>query len=1069
MERPQKKPRLGPAPHDESDDDDELNYEPEEIVRKRDPNARLARSRANAAFGLKSAFESIFERYERDFEGVADEIDLFTGDIVIDNRHLQHMRNEKDTGLVAGGAGEGALLHDSEAVTGVASPGGDEDEDQTLQGKSGALVRRAPGALVSRAPSVLGQRPGQRPGVGSLRGPPQSPPFGASPLFFGSWGPPGAMEPLWQTPQLQIPQFKSSFGTNLFTGRYQLPAREASKSIWGPSSGGDEDEDEPDEAPRMRPAPPTKKVPARPKAMKLIRTTPTNADDSGDEDCILMGVDTSLLLSTTPTSPSQQRRQRASTDGSGVPPETDHDDTEGGRETEREKAAVRSTTSRSLAITRELAEQPMRNSSVASRPSVLDGKKSPANKRRPGWPSQPGKSLVVEEKTQENMAMKPAESTPLTLHTAAQATNRNSSKVFVVELRSNHLLNNHDYLDFLDMADLPFPFDSSPSPASPDDSITLPPYDNPCQVTAEFEASLNTATDEPGDNLDQVTAEPEDNPNLAAAETGDSVSQVTAEPDDTLMSSNRIVPDSREQPTSLSSNSVPRRPMERPPERPRHKKKPSTYDLSDEELGFLSRPAQRRKRTPNVALSATNETQSPISTALTTSIDMDTRARASGLTEPTPPSASKLATQDSPGPFNSPIMTRFAHAKTHTSNRFSHRDPRSNGVEKPARCIPRRRKLTPTSLASADETESEGAPAQAGMGLSLSVTPISPPDNEAISNGAEAAKHSGVEVKTSKPRTNTKTTHNINTPLPRSTRPEHELSTRRGTRRASARESEIASMTVTGGTSTPENNQSGITNPSQREPQATAKSRGAAAAEDVAAAIPGSSPPPPGVHLYPALDGVFNVSSASRITRRRTREVANSAGPSPELPAPPFATDGRATPALDHQLPDERWEFATITTPRRELHAGISSGVTSDSQFKPATPSRTPKNKFPISDTSPSALSTGHRSLTSLVPERESLGNDSEDELTASSLWSLFQKATPALPSSGKSLHRKRGPEGTPTKAKKRVSAGRLSSGLGVERPSEPDGSVMRTPGGTIRKCGERGLKCGKDFCFTCC
>lgn len=1066
MERPQKKPRLGLASHDESDDDDELNYEPEEIVQKRDPNARLARSRANAAFGLKSAFESIFERYERNFEGVADEIDLFTGDVVIDNRHLQRMRNEKDMGLVAGEAGEGALLHDSDAVAGVAahardgaSPGGDEDEDRILQGKSGALVRRPPGALIPGAPSVLGQRPG----LSSLGGSALSPPFGASPLFFGSWGPPGAMEPSWQVPQLQIPQFKSSFGTNLFTGRYQLPAREASKSIWGPGSGGDEDEDEPEEAPRMRPAPPTKRVPARPKAMKLIRAAPTNADDSGDEDCILMGVDTSLLLSTTPTSASQQRRARASTHGSGMRPETDYDDTESGKETEREKAAGRSTTSPSPTITRGLVDRPIRNPSVASRPSVLDEKKNfPANRRRPGWPSQSGKSIVVEEKSQENMAMKTTESTPLTIRNAPQATIRNSSKVFIVELRSNHPLNNYDYLDFLDMADLPF--DSSPSPALPNDSRTLPPDDNPGQVTAKPEANLSTATEASGDSLDQATAKPEDNPNQATAKPRDSLSQVTAEPADTLMLSDRVVPDSEEQPTSFPASAAPRRPMERPPERPRHKK-PSAYDLSDEELGFLARPAQRRKRTPN-----TNKKQDPSSTALATSVNMDTRARASGLAEPSPPSASELATQDSPEPINFPIMTRSARSKTHASNRLSHGDSRSNGVEKPARCILRKRKLTPTSLASAEEAESERASAQVGMGPSLPVAPISPPpDNEAVINGAEAAKHGGVKVKTSKPIITPITTHNINSPLPRSTRSKHELSTRRRTRRASARELENASTTVRGGTSTPENIQSGIANPPQREPQMTAESRGATAAEDVAAATSSSSPPPPGVHFSPAHNDAFDASSASGITRRRVRKVAISAGPSPELPAPPFATDGRVTPALDHQLPDDRQELATITTPRREPHARISASVPSNSELKPATPSRTPRNKLPISDTSPSALSTGHRSLTSLVPEKESLGNDSEDELTASSLWSLFQKATPALPSSGKSLRRKRGPEETPTKAKRRVSAARLSSELGVERPSEPDGSVMRTPGGTIRKCGERGLKCGKDFCFTCC
>ena len=48
---------------------------------------------------LKSRFESIFEKYERDFTDLADEIDLNTGQILIDNGHLASMQGEKDVGL----------------------------------------------------------------------------------------------------------------------------------------------------------------------------------------------------------------------------------------------------------------------------------------------------------------------------------------------------------------------------------------------------------------------------------------------------------------------------------------------------------------------------------------------------------------------------------------------------------------------------------------------------------------------------------------------------------------------------------------------------------------------------------------------------------------------------------------------------------------------------------------------------------------------------------------------------------------------------------------------------------
>ncbi|QSS55481.1 centromere protein Scm3 domain-containing protein [Histoplasma capsulatum var. duboisii H88] len=47
---------------------------------------------------LKSRFEDIFEKYGKDFSSVGDEIDLATGNIVIDNGHIERMRNEQDLG-----------------------------------------------------------------------------------------------------------------------------------------------------------------------------------------------------------------------------------------------------------------------------------------------------------------------------------------------------------------------------------------------------------------------------------------------------------------------------------------------------------------------------------------------------------------------------------------------------------------------------------------------------------------------------------------------------------------------------------------------------------------------------------------------------------------------------------------------------------------------------------------------------------------------------------------------------------------------------------------------------------
>ena len=62
------------------------------------PDADLAARRARNDSRLKSIFESIFERYGKDFDGIGDEIDMRTGEIIVDNGHLQGMRNERDAG-----------------------------------------------------------------------------------------------------------------------------------------------------------------------------------------------------------------------------------------------------------------------------------------------------------------------------------------------------------------------------------------------------------------------------------------------------------------------------------------------------------------------------------------------------------------------------------------------------------------------------------------------------------------------------------------------------------------------------------------------------------------------------------------------------------------------------------------------------------------------------------------------------------------------------------------------------------------------------------------------------------
>ena len=58
--------------------------------------AQLHDKRARNDLRLKSRFESIFEKFSKDFTGVGDEIDLATGKVLVNNGHLITMQSEQD-------------------------------------------------------------------------------------------------------------------------------------------------------------------------------------------------------------------------------------------------------------------------------------------------------------------------------------------------------------------------------------------------------------------------------------------------------------------------------------------------------------------------------------------------------------------------------------------------------------------------------------------------------------------------------------------------------------------------------------------------------------------------------------------------------------------------------------------------------------------------------------------------------------------------------------------------------------------------------------------------------------
>ena len=68
------------------------------LVRNDSPGIDLHERRARNDLRLKSAFESIFEKYGKDFSGIGDQVDLETGKIIVDHGHLLGMKHEVDPG-----------------------------------------------------------------------------------------------------------------------------------------------------------------------------------------------------------------------------------------------------------------------------------------------------------------------------------------------------------------------------------------------------------------------------------------------------------------------------------------------------------------------------------------------------------------------------------------------------------------------------------------------------------------------------------------------------------------------------------------------------------------------------------------------------------------------------------------------------------------------------------------------------------------------------------------------------------------------------------------------------------
>ena len=195
MEPPTKRIKL----HDngvEEENDDELAMTPSQFDAYQDPLYELDKGRAKAATRLKSTFEHIFQKYEKDFTDTGDEIDLETGEIIINNGHLESMRDGNEDGFRSDGD------DDDESVSSA---------DERAKGTSDAIGKKASDPWddpfgAGHTLSSLSMSPG---------------PFGAPPPFSLDSALPSAQaaDPTWQAPDIPESLLRDSHGfRNQFMG-----------------------------------------------------------------------------------------------------------------------------------------------------------------------------------------------------------------------------------------------------------------------------------------------------------------------------------------------------------------------------------------------------------------------------------------------------------------------------------------------------------------------------------------------------------------------------------------------------------------------------------------------------------------------------------------------------------------------------------------------------------------------------------------------------------------------------------------------------------------------------------
>ncbi|KAI0103517.1 hypothetical protein F4814DRAFT_431713 [Daldinia grandis] len=358
MEPPSKRPKLGQAPYNNDDDDeeanlDELSMSPTQFDARQDPLYQLDKGRAKAATRLKSAFERIFEKYGRDFTGVGDEIDLETGEVIVNNGHLLSLDDEKDRnreGSVLSNEEEGIIKQKDTRP--IEDPG-----SKSLVPTTSSIHSPSPGLYVGLDQPIMPvEFNHQLPYHGM-----QSHPFGSHDPFM--FGPPmfgsSSVDPLWRSPELPLPPYRDRFGViGQPMGYHNQPGYGPSIVPGGYNTGF--------LGPPFHHQIPKKASHAKTMGRKIL-SRPTPGTNGSDEDDILLGGNTqeNAKIATV-----EKNKSSPLASATKKPKQTGRKDTKIGSETTAEQAShslqkPQRRRPRKVAVP---VEQPCSNTSIISPP-----------------------------------------------------------------------------------------------------------------------------------------------------------------------------------------------------------------------------------------------------------------------------------------------------------------------------------------------------------------------------------------------------------------------------------------------------------------------------------------------------------------------------------------------------------------------------------------------------------------------------------------------------------------------------------------------------------------------------